>query len=363
MSINRRQTKQMFKEMRIGELAQASGMLPKTIRFYEEIGLLPPAQRTENRYRIYNQEDVQRLRFIRNARRLDFSIDDLKEVLALRDRGEAPCRYVSHLLETKQLEIEVRIRQLQELQQELQQLLDQASSLPDDDIEMKNCVCHLIYNRQKSGEENPSSSAAQDLLPDFAPSQPLQAMHQAILRHFIEAGQAPTVAALTIILARSPVEIEPMLAELATKCLYRDPATGEILAAYPFSARPTRHRLHLLNGQEVYAMCAIDALGVSAMLDQPVIIYSSCAHCGRPVSLEVQGERLGAVYPSSVVIWYQAAEASCVPATAKCPGINFFCQEAHRVAWNKTHPDSKGHQLTVATALERGIKIFGHLLR
>jgi DNA-binding transcriptional MerR regulator len=144
MNIGDRQT---VSEMRIGELAQASGMPPKTIRFYEEIGLLPPAQRAENRYRVYNQEDVQRLRFIRNARTLDFSIDDLKEVLDLRDRGEAPCRYVSHLLKTKHIEIEVRIRQLQELQQELQQLLDQASSLPDDDIEMKNCVCHLIYNR------------------------------------------------------------------------------------------------------------------------------------------------------------------------------------------------------------------------
>jgi DNA-binding transcriptional MerR regulator len=147
MSTSDRQTKQITNEMQIGELGQASGMPPKTIRFYEEIGLLPPAQRTENRYRIYNQEDVRRLRFIRNARSLDFSIDDLKEVLALRDRGEAPCRYVSHLLKTKQTEIEVRIRQLQELQQELRQLLNQASSLPDDDIEMKNCVCHLIYNR------------------------------------------------------------------------------------------------------------------------------------------------------------------------------------------------------------------------
>lgn len=188
-------------------------------------------------------------------------------------------------------------------------------------------------------------------------------MHQAILHHFIKTGQAPTAAALTMILACSPVEVETMLAELAAKCLYRDPVGGEILAAYPFSARPTPHRLHLLNGQEVYALCAIDALGVSAMLDQPVTIRSSCAHCGLPVSLEVQGERVVTIQPSSVVIWYQAAEESCVPATAKCPGINFFCQAAHRVAWSKAHPDSNGHQLTVVTALERGVQIFGPLLK
>ena len=88
----------MTNELHIGELAQTSGVPAKTIRFYEEIDLLPPAQRAENGYRLYDAEDVQRLRFIRNARSLGFTLDDLKEVLALRDQGDAPCRYVAHLL-------------------------------------------------------------------------------------------------------------------------------------------------------------------------------------------------------------------------------------------------------------------------
>jgi DNA-binding transcriptional MerR regulator len=133
--------------LRIGELAQASGVPAKTIRFYEEVELLPPAQRAENSYRLYGNDDVQRLRFIRNARSLDFSLVDLREILALRDQGEAPCPYVMQLLEEKSVEIEERIRQLRALQEELQQLLARADSLPDDDIEMKECVCHLIYNR------------------------------------------------------------------------------------------------------------------------------------------------------------------------------------------------------------------------
>lgn len=91
---------------------------------------------------------MQRLRFIRQARRLDFTLDDLKEVLALRDRGEAPCRYVIQLLQKKSTEIEERIRQLRDLQQELHGLVQQATQLPDDDIEMKACVCHLIENQQ-----------------------------------------------------------------------------------------------------------------------------------------------------------------------------------------------------------------------
>lgn len=134
-------------QLSISDLAEASGASTKTIRYYEQIGLLPPARRAENGYRLYDSEDVRRLRFIRNARHLDFSLEDLKEVLALRDQGEAPCRYVAYLLKAKAAKIEERIRQLQELQQELQQLLRQAESLPNDDIEMKHCVCHLIYNR------------------------------------------------------------------------------------------------------------------------------------------------------------------------------------------------------------------------
>lgn len=134
-------------QLRIGELAQASDVSTKTIRYYEEVGLLPPAHRAENGYRLYGSEDIQRLRFIRNARNLEFSLDDLKEVLALRDQGEAPCRYVASLLEVKTTEIARRIQQLQTLQEDLQELIRQADSLPNDDIEMKECVCHLIYNR------------------------------------------------------------------------------------------------------------------------------------------------------------------------------------------------------------------------
>lgn len=208
-----------------------------------------------------------------------------------------------------------------------------------------------------------SSAIDIDPVPDFVPPKHLQAIHRAILHYFTETGQAPTAADLAIILARPAAEIETKLAELAVICLYRDPATGEILGAYPFSARPTAHRLRLLNGKEVYAMCAVDALGVSAMLKQPVSIYSRCAYCDEPISLEVRGETLAIAHPSSVVVWYQAASANCIPATAKCPGINFYCNPTHRVAWAEGHPDSTGYDLTLAEALMRGVKIFSLLLR
>ncbi|MGH7070434.1 MAG: Cu(I)-responsive transcriptional regulator [Acetobacteraceae bacterium] len=76
--------------MSIGEAASQSGVPPKTIRYYEEIGLIAPAERLENRYRAYDEKDVQTLRFIQRARSLGFSLKEVADLLALyRDRRRA----------------------------------------------------------------------------------------------------------------------------------------------------------------------------------------------------------------------------------------------------------------------------------
>ncbi|MBI3958596.1 MAG: heavy metal-responsive transcriptional regulator [Chloroflexi bacterium] len=138
--------------LQIGELAALADTSAKTIRFYEDEGLLPPARRAANDYRVYASDDVERLRFIRSARDLGFSLNDLHEILALRERGEAPCRYVVHLIDHKRSEIDARIRQLHELQAELDYLLGMADQLPDDEIEMKRCICHLITDSATSSK-------------------------------------------------------------------------------------------------------------------------------------------------------------------------------------------------------------------
>lgn len=76
--------------MSIGEAASQSGVPPKTIRYYEEIGLIAPAERLENRYRAYDEKDIQTLRFIQRARSLGFSLKEVAKLLALyRDRRRA----------------------------------------------------------------------------------------------------------------------------------------------------------------------------------------------------------------------------------------------------------------------------------
>jgi DNA-binding transcriptional MerR regulator len=133
--------------MRIQELAQNTGVATKTIRYYESIGLLPTPPRKPNGYRDYTQVDVDRVKLVAGARSLDFSLDDIQEILALRDRREAPCRVVLDMLQHKASEIRLRIAQLQRLEKELHQLHALGLTFPTDDVDGKNCVCHLVSTR------------------------------------------------------------------------------------------------------------------------------------------------------------------------------------------------------------------------
>ena len=132
--------------VQIGEVAQALGINPKTIRYYEEIGLIPKAARSAGGYRLYEQTDFDRLSFILRARGLDFSLDDIGEILALREDGEAPCLYVTELVDKRISDIDARIEGLNQLRHELEDIRVEAQSLPREDIVRKDCICHLIEN-------------------------------------------------------------------------------------------------------------------------------------------------------------------------------------------------------------------------
>ncbi|HUQ62339.1 MAG TPA: heavy metal-responsive transcriptional regulator [Acidimicrobiales bacterium] len=116
--------------MRIGELAQHVSVNPKTIRYYEDIGLLPVPSRTASGYREYDADDQQRLAFIRAAQRLGFSLDEIREVLALREQGERPCDYVLGVVDRQLNDIDGRIAELHELRSELVRLKEASKQSP-----------------------------------------------------------------------------------------------------------------------------------------------------------------------------------------------------------------------------------------
>lgn len=112
--------------MKIGEVANQVGVNPKTIRFYESIGVLPEPPRTPSGYRNYDDEHVERLRFIRAAQRLGLKLEDIAEVLAFRDRGERPCEYVVNVVRREVAELNGRILEMRRLKAELERLIDEA---------------------------------------------------------------------------------------------------------------------------------------------------------------------------------------------------------------------------------------------
>ena len=108
--------------MRIGELAGRIGVTTKTIRFYEAIGLLPEPARTASGYRDYRDSDAERLTFIKTAQSLGLSLDEIREIIAFRDRGQRPCGYVADVLARQVAQLDGRIREMGRLRDQLREL-------------------------------------------------------------------------------------------------------------------------------------------------------------------------------------------------------------------------------------------------
>jgi len=100
-------------------LAERAGITPKTIRYYESIGLLPKAPRAENRYRLYSRDVVELLGFIKKAQGLGFTLAEIKEIISLRQTGLVPCGHVRALLDQKIADLDQRLADLGELRKKL----------------------------------------------------------------------------------------------------------------------------------------------------------------------------------------------------------------------------------------------------
>jgi Cu(I)-responsive transcriptional regulator len=106
----------------IGKLAKAIGIGAGTLRYYEQLGLLAPAQRTASGYRMYGEDAARRLRFIRRAQALGFSLEEIAELLALSDNPRAGAREVKKATRAKIADIEARIAALRRMKRGLEAL-------------------------------------------------------------------------------------------------------------------------------------------------------------------------------------------------------------------------------------------------
>lgn len=129
--------------MRIGELAAAGGLPTKTIRFYEQAGLLPSPPRTSGGYRDYPRHTLARLGFIRDAQAAGLTLAEIRSVLALRDSGQAPCAQVGALIHQHLAEIDRRMAELREARTALRDLARRAA-VTDPDACSEGEICTIL---------------------------------------------------------------------------------------------------------------------------------------------------------------------------------------------------------------------------
>lgn len=131
------------KPLLIGQLAASAGIKPDSVRFYERSGLLPKPQRNATGYRVYDQAAVNRLRFIKKAQSLGFSLDEVRRILSLQGQGGATCRSVVAMAVATLQETEVKLRDLQKFRDSLAANVKRWEKLPA----RRNCAaefCDLI---------------------------------------------------------------------------------------------------------------------------------------------------------------------------------------------------------------------------
>lgn len=118
--------------LKISELGSRTGLSPHTIRFYEKQGLIEASVRSESGYRYYSDSDVRRAEFVKTARNIGFSLEDISQLLSIRvDKTAHSCQEVTDITRHKLNEVNERIAELQSMQSTLQILLDSCCGGPE----------------------------------------------------------------------------------------------------------------------------------------------------------------------------------------------------------------------------------------
>ncbi|GAB3822933.1 alkylmercury lyase family protein [Kribbella italica] len=192
-----------------------------------------------------------------------------------------------------------------------------------------------------------------------------KAAHQAILRAFAANAVPPSGKDLDALVAESNRTVDDVLTALHEADAIRLDADGQIAVAYPFSATATRHRVHIAdsNGGEVdvYAMCAIDALGIAPMLGRDTRIESVDDTTRQPITVTSTSGRT-TWQPEQAVVFIGADAGGGPSADCCCDYLNFFTDHDTAQAWASSHPTIPGQILNRADAEDLAARLFHPLL-
>lgn len=183
-----------------------------------------------------------------------------------------------------------------------------------------------------------------------------------ILRRFATSGR-PSSTETREAARRLGLNSERALETLGQEDLvHLDPA-GEIAVAYPFSGRPTAHRVRFQDGHEVSAMCAIDALGIAPMFEQPIEIASRDPLTDEAIQVELAADGTGSWQPSeAVVVCGASGSGNSETRSSCCPVLNFFASRENGERWLEARPDARGQAISLPEAIAAGRAVFGDVL-
>jgi hypothetical protein len=183
-----------------------------------------------------------------------------------------------------------------------------------------------------------------------------------ILRRFPKRGR-PNSSETREEAARLGIDVEDALATLAREDLVHRGSDGEIAVAYPFSGTPTAHRVRFPDGHEAHAMCAIDALGIAPMFQQPVEIRSRDPLAGTAFHAKVAPNGGATWEPATAVVVAGVLEREGDSCCGCCPVLNFFVSEDSAERWLREHPHVSGQVITVEDAIASGRAVFGDVFQ
>jgi len=185
-----------------------------------------------------------------------------------------------------------------------------------------------------------------------------------ILREFARNGSPPALREIMDGLGIPSEEIVNQTLEKLQKADILSRKGNEIISAYPFSAGETHHKVVFRDGNEVYALCATDALGIHFMLNEDITVLSRCPRCRREMRIVVERGRIVSHLPEGIIEFVSNREGDGCTAETICPFINFFCSREHLEEWREGNPEHENGEIySLNEALEHGKTIFGGFMK
>jgi hypothetical protein len=190
----------------------------------------------------------------------------------------------------------------------------------------------------------------------------LRSLHQAVLRHFLNEGDAPDIGWIRGQASGLGVDPDAAIRQLTAADLVHVDRDGQVAVAYPFSGVPSGHQAQLANGPAVWAMCAIDALGIPQMVDRDATITAADPSTGEPVTVEAHAGTWRWT-PATAAVLIAQTGAGGPSAECTCGHVNFYSHAEHAQTYLDEHPELTGRVLEQGMAVELAGGVFGGLLR